>query len=452
MRRVFIVMLPIMPLALACSRDGEGPGPIENHLVFTMQPSLEATGDAIAPAVQVSVQDSSGQLITNDASDITVELAQGPSGATLGGTLTVRTVNGVAAFSDLTLNLAGTYQIKATAPNLRGTTSVRFDAADRGAAYAIGPEGGDGQTTTVGEAVPVSPSVRLTDRFGDPAAGMAVYFHGSGSVSGANPTTDVNGRAVVGGWTLRDSVGINLLYASSAGASDSAVFTAWGIAGPPAALDRWAEDSQTTKVGGLVSVPPAVRATDAYGNPVAGVQVTFAVTAGGGQVTGSVTNTDGKGIAAVGGWTLGSLPGVNTLSATAVGLTGSPVSFIAQGVPPPQDVVVTVRDSYFHSTQNGSGGSGLPQVDTISVGGTVTWVWEGRGCHYVWQDNDVVSEWLPRDQTGCSSNSVGQRFGPLQLNRAGLYAYRCRRHGQVNGFGWFYPQYTGMWGIILVKD
>jgi hypothetical protein len=41
-----------------------------------MQPSLEATGDAIAPAVQVSVQDSSGQLITNDASDITVELAQ----------------------------------------------------------------------------------------------------------------------------------------------------------------------------------------------------------------------------------------------------------------------------------------------------------------------------------------------------------------------------------------
>ena len=199
-------------------------------------------------------------------------------------------------------------------------------------------------------------------------------------------------------------------------------------------------------------MPPAVRATDAYGNPVAGVQVTFAVTAGGGQVTGSVTNTDGMGIAAVGGWTIGSQPGTNTLSATAAGLMGSPVSFTVEGMPPPRDIIIAVRDSYFHSTQNGSGGGGAPQVDTIPVGSKVTWVWEGSGCHYVWQDYDVASLWLPGYQTGCSTGSAGMRFGPLQLNQAGLYAYRCRRHGQLNGFGWSYPQYTGMWGIIVVKD
>ncbi len=152
MRRILIATLLMTLLVAACSGDSGGPPPLENHLTFAVQPSLEATGEAIAPAVQVSVQDSSGQLITSDATAITIGLAQGPPGAILGGTVTVQAVNGLATFSDLTLNLAGTYWLKATAPNLRGTTSARFDAADRGAAYAIAADGGDRQTAAVGEA------------------------------------------------------------------------------------------------------------------------------------------------------------------------------------------------------------------------------------------------------------------------------------------------------------
>jgi len=57
------------------------------------------------------------------------------------------------------------------------------------------------------------------------------------------------------------------------------------------------------------------------------------VTAGGGTISGggrsgtSITvNTDEGGIASLDSWTLGTTPGVNTVSATA-GVSGSPVTF-----------------------------------------------------------------------------------------------------------------------------
>jgi len=45
-------------------------------------------------------------------------------------------------------------------------------------------------------------------------------------------------------------------------------------------------DGQSATVGTAVAIPPSVLVTDTYGNPVSGVPVTFAVTSGGGSVTG----------------------------------------------------------------------------------------------------------------------------------------------------------------------
>ena len=42
-------------------------------------------------------------------------------------------------------------------------------------------------------------------------------------------------------------------------------------------------------------------------------------------ITGATQTTNAAGIATVGSWTLGSVAGVNTLTATSVGLTGSPL-------------------------------------------------------------------------------------------------------------------------------
>jgi hypothetical protein len=77
---------------------------------------------------------------------------------------------------------------------------------------------------------------------------------------------------------------------------------------------------------------PSVIVRDASGNPVAGVAVNFAVTAGGGTVTGSHATSSTAGIATVGSWTLGPTQGAtNTLVASAGNLS---VTVTATGADP----------------------------------------------------------------------------------------------------------------------
>ena len=99
----------------------------------------------------------------------------------------------------------------------------------------------------------------------------------------------------------------------------------------PSSMTKNAGDNQVAVIGEAVPVPPSIAAHDAYGNPIPGVTVTFAVQSGGGSITGSSAATNMSGIAAVGSWTLGNTAGENTLSATYAGLTGSPQQFTATG-------------------------------------------------------------------------------------------------------------------------
>ena len=86
-----------------------------DHVLFLQQPTDTATGQTISP-VLVEVVDAFGNVETSDNSDtITLSLGTNPSGGTLSGTLTVTVVNGVATFSDLTIDLTGDgYTLHAT--------------------------------------------------------------------------------------------------------------------------------------------------------------------------------------------------------------------------------------------------------------------------------------------------------------------------------------------------
>src|SRR5207249_4574721 len=139
--------------------------------------------------------------------------------------------------------------------------------------------------------------------------------------------------AAVTSWTLGHTAGPNTLTASATGLTGSPVtFSASGTAGPATQIALNAGNSQTAPAGTAVATPPSVLVRDQFNNPVGGVAVTFAVASGNGSVdpTTAVT-TNGSGIAVVTSWTLGPSAGTNTLTATAPGLTGSPVTFTATG-------------------------------------------------------------------------------------------------------------------------
>src|SRR5207237_2714811 len=155
---------------------------------------------------------------------------------------------------------------------------------------------------------------------------------GSGSITGWTKTTEAGGMATVGSWTLGTTAGANSLTATSAAVAGSPVtFTATGTAGTAGSIAVDAGDNQSATVNTAVATPPAVIVKDAHGNPVQGVSVTFAVGLGSGSITGASQTTNASGIAAVGSWTLGTAAGQNTLTATAPGVNGSPITFTASG-------------------------------------------------------------------------------------------------------------------------
>jgi len=120
-----------------------------------------------------------------------------------------------------------------------GAGSVTFSATAEGAgggsgagAARIEAVDGDGQTAPAGTPVPIVPSVRVTDAGGAPVAGVSVTFQvkgGGGHVRDGTTTTDADGIARPGAWTLGPDPGANVLEARAESLEGSpVVFVAQG--------------------------------------------------------------------------------------------------------------------------------------------------------------------------------------------------------------------------------
>jgi hypothetical protein len=171
-----------------------------------------------------------------------------------------------------------------------------------------------------GTAVNTALTVTVTNKAGAPIDSAPVTFavaSGGGHVSSTNVTANSSGQATTT-WTLGTAAGVQTLTATAG--SVSATFTAVATATAAAAVAKLAGDGQTVAAGATVPVAPSVKVTDTFGNPVAGVLVTFNVASGGGSVTGALANTDATGVATVGSWKLGAIAGPNSMTATASGL------------------------------------------------------------------------------------------------------------------------------------
>lgn len=196
---------------------------------------------------------------------------------------------------------------------------------------------GDAQSAAPGERLSAEPSVRVLDDDGLGVAGIAVRFDvltGGGSVERPVATTDAEGMASSGAWTLGPEAGTQTLRAA-AEKLPSVTFTATAAL-EAASIEPTAGDGQSASVGAQVATSPEVRVLDAGGRPVPGVPVAFFVAGGGGSLTGASSTTDADGRARAGSWTVGPSPGPNSLAAVAdvSGLEGNPVIFTATGVAP----------------------------------------------------------------------------------------------------------------------
>ena len=97
-------------------------------LAFAELPVVVNPGDAITPAVAVTIQDAAGNTVWRATNPVTLTLANNSSGGHLTGTTTATPVAGVAIFSDLSISSNGAgYTLTAGAPNLSGATSAAFE-------------------------------------------------------------------------------------------------------------------------------------------------------------------------------------------------------------------------------------------------------------------------------------------------------------------------------------
>lgn len=324
-------ILPGLFLLAACSSSSGGTdnGPIETLVLALLegsgQTAIGHTAVGTAPAVRLTVNGAPRAGVP-----VTFSVTQG------GGVVTQATpstdADGIARVGSWVLGDPGTPQeLRATVANAQGSPVTFTATATAGPAATLAMVAGDNQSVTVGQAAPVKPVVRVTDVAANPVAGAAVSWQvttGNGSVLAPDAVTGADGTATVGNWVFGQIAGAQALEATACATCGTVTFNGTATPGAVASIEKLAGDFQSALAGTAVPVAPRVLLKDLFGNLVPGQVVTFAVTQGGGSVTGGTPASAADGTASVGSWMLGATPGENKLDAT-VGATS--VTFTATG-------------------------------------------------------------------------------------------------------------------------
>ena len=99
-----------------------------SKLVFTTQPAYSVAEASLSTQPVVIAQDALGNTATSFSAVVTLAITpgSGTAGAVISGTTTVNAVNGVATFTNLNIDKAGSgYTITATTPGLTEAVSAR---------------------------------------------------------------------------------------------------------------------------------------------------------------------------------------------------------------------------------------------------------------------------------------------------------------------------------------
>jgi hypothetical protein len=206
-----------------------------------------------------------------------------------------------------------------------------------GSAAGLGLEvlRGNGQSGTVGQALPDPVVVRVATDAGTPMSGQRVAFAApSGSAVEFNPdiaVTDSKGEALTH-WVLGTSPGTYVGEARIVAEGDTVIksvtFQADASPGDPDTVRAAGPTTQPGHRGETLAESLTVVVVDRYGNPVGGAQVEWKPGKDAGQVSAPSALTGADGVSSV-TWTLGSQIGVQKLETKVEGASGSPVAFSA---------------------------------------------------------------------------------------------------------------------------
>src|SRR5262249_975853 len=104
------------------------------QLVITQQPPATVQVNK-AFALKASIEDVYGNVVTNSSGTVSVAFANNPSAATLGGTRSVTVSQGMAGFTNVTLNKIGPgYTLRASSGGLTSATSNPINVTKNGQA------------------------------------------------------------------------------------------------------------------------------------------------------------------------------------------------------------------------------------------------------------------------------------------------------------------------------
>lgn len=240
----------------------------------------------------------------------------------------------------------GTYTVTATSPGLTGSPLTFTVTANPGPPAAIASSFGDKQQGAINKNLDTPLSVIVSDAFGNRVPNASVSFTITSAPTGATGQsldppyilTDENGQATTI-LRLGNKVGTYTVKATAVGVDgNQATFTANAIAGAPTTITTISGAGQSATIGSVLPNPFVVALTDGGGNPIAGVNVAFAITSTPTGATGQMlsttnvpTTSNGQASALL---TLGNKAGAYTVSATSGALTGSPITFSSTALNP----------------------------------------------------------------------------------------------------------------------
>ena len=323
---------------------------VATHVVVTSQPANVVAGSSDSLVVQL--EDGAGHLDTSDEGNVTLSIATGPAGASLGGTITVTAVDGIATFGNVLVTTAGQYTLNATQGGLTPGTTAAFTVTPGAATQLIVVQQPVG--VAAGATIPVA--VGVEDAYGNVVTNDSsmVTLSMATSPAGTNLDGTISQPAVNGVAVFSDlSVTRAGTYALSAGDGSLLTVTTASFAVSAGAASQLVIVGQPSGgTAGETLAQTAVEIEDAYGNlaVTSNLPVTLSVpVAAGGALRGSATAVSSNGVAVFSDLVI-TQAGTYTLTAASGGLPGSvsaPFNIVATTTvtPVPATVVAGVRMS-----------------------------------------------------------------------------------------------------------